>query len=194
MRRLQDVVVEIPNGGAEEQLTWIGKALKEISAAGRFERVLIEVAGTASPAWLAEYFLAGGPLNEWGHLEQIVCVVDALDYFRGARGPERGWREFQDEQIAGATLVVLNKVRFAERRGAGGVLEIVADAACAGADRGDGVRRGADGDLGEGGVARGDGGGDGAAGGVAVGGVAGAFERAVSCASAVSSGAVLGVV
>jgi G3E family GTPase len=109
MRRLQDVVVEIPNGGAEEQLTWIGKALKEISAAGRFERVLIEVAGTASPAWLAEYFLAGGPLNEWGHLEQIVCVVDALDYFRGARGPDRGWRDFQDEQIAGATLVVLNK-------------------------------------------------------------------------------------
>ncbi len=109
MRRLQDTVLEIPNGGGEEQLAWIASALREISQSGRFERVLVEVAGTGSPAWLAEHFLPGGALASWAELQQIVCVVDALDYFRGGRGPDRAWRDFQDEQIAGATLVVLNK-------------------------------------------------------------------------------------
>src|SRR5580698_10529948 len=46
MRRLQDTVLEIPNGTGEEQFGWIGNALREISQSGRFERVLIEVAGT----------------------------------------------------------------------------------------------------------------------------------------------------
>ena len=117
MRRLQDTVTEIPNGGAEEQLAWLARALKEIAQAGRFERVLIEVAGTSSPAWLAEAFLKGGALAEWGELGQIICVVDALDYLRGA-DPKRGdaWHAFQDEQIAGATLVVLNKCDLLDER------------------------------------------------------------------------------
>ena len=109
MRRLQDTVLEIPNGNGEEQLAWLARALKEISQTGRFERVLIEVAGTVSPAWLAEAFLASGALAEWAQLEQVICVVDALDYLHGIRGSDQGWRGFQDEQIAGATLVVLNK-------------------------------------------------------------------------------------
>jgi G3E family GTPase len=115
MRRLQDTVLEIPNGGAEEQLAWLAQALREITEAARFERVLIEVAGTSSPAWLAEAFLAGGALAEWGELQQIICVVDALDYLRGA-DPKRddAWHAFQDEQIAGATLVVLNKCDLLE--------------------------------------------------------------------------------
>jgi G3E family GTPase len=109
MRRLQDTVLEIPNAGEEEQLLWMAKALGEISRAGRFERVLVEVAGTTNPARLAEHFLAGGALADHTQLEQIVCAVDALDYLRGAKGPGAAWRGFQDEQIAGGTLVVLNK-------------------------------------------------------------------------------------
>jgi G3E family GTPase len=109
MRRLQDTVLEIPNAAGEEQLTWIAAQLQAISAMGKFERILIEVAGTTNAARLAEHFLAGGALNAWGHLEQIICVVDALDYLRGAKNPDGAWRGFQEEQIASATLTVLNK-------------------------------------------------------------------------------------
>jgi len=109
MRRLQDTVLEIPTADGETQLRWIAQALKEITQAGRFERVIIEVAGTTNPAWLAQWFLAGGPLNAWGHLEQIITVVDALDYLRSGEGRTDAWRSFMDEQIASATLVVLNK-------------------------------------------------------------------------------------
>jgi len=109
MRRLQDTVLDIPNGDGETQLAWIAQALKEITQAGRFERVIIEVAGTSSPAWLAEAFLAGGALAERGELQQIICVVDALDYLRSTQGGDKSWSHFQDEQLTGATLVVLNK-------------------------------------------------------------------------------------
>jgi G3E family GTPase len=114
MRRLQDTVLEIPNLGTEEQLAWIARALKEITQAARFERVLIETAGTTNPAWLAQWFLAGGPLNAWGHLEQIITVVDALDYVRSGDGQLDSWRDFLDEKIASATLVVLNKCDLLE--------------------------------------------------------------------------------
>ncbi len=110
MRRLQDAVAEIPNAGAEEQLAWIARALKEITQAGRFERVIIEVAGTTNPAWLAEAFLAGGVLAEWGELQQVIGVVDALDFVQRAQVPgERAIHGLIDEQIADATLIVLNK-------------------------------------------------------------------------------------
>jgi len=114
MRRLQDTVLEIPNAGAEEQLAWLARALKEIAQSGRFERVLIEVAGTTNPAWLAERFLPGGVLAEWGDVQQMICVVDALDYARGEAGPSDTWRGLLDEQIASATLVVLNKCDLLE--------------------------------------------------------------------------------
>lgn len=114
MRRLQDTVLELPSLDRDEQLVWIAARLQEISQAGRFERVLIEVAGTSNPAWLAEHFLAGGALSAWAEVQQIICVVDALDYGRAQRSPENAWREFQDEQIAGATLVVLNKCDLLE--------------------------------------------------------------------------------
>src|SRR5271156_6667191 len=83
MRRTNDAVFEIPVGDEAAQVQAIAACLRDLAEAGRYERVLIEVAGSANPAWLVEYFLAGGPLNPWGHLEQIICVVDALDYFRG---------------------------------------------------------------------------------------------------------------
>jgi G3E family GTPase len=108
MRRTHDAVFEIPNGDGSAQVQAIAACLRDLALSGRYERVLIEVAGTASAAWLAQYFLAGGPCHEWGDLQQIVCVVDALDYLR-ARDVEKAWWDFQNEQIAGATLVVLNK-------------------------------------------------------------------------------------
>jgi G3E family GTPase len=118
MRRLQDTVLEIPNSGGEEQVAWMASALREISQAGRFERVLIEVAGTASPAWLAEHFLPGGALAEWAEVEQIICVVDALDFLQTGKAtdPIQSWWSFLREQIAGATLVVLNKCDLLEER------------------------------------------------------------------------------
>ncbi len=116
MRRLQDTVLEIPNAGGEEQLVWIAKALKEISQAGRFERVLVEVAGTTNPARLAEHFLDGGALAELGELQQVICVVDALEYFRTGKIDRHAYSlwDFQNEQIAGATLAVLNKCDLLE--------------------------------------------------------------------------------
>jgi G3E family GTPase len=111
MRRTQDAVFEIPDGAETAQAQAVANTLRDLALAGRYERALIEIAGTASPAWLAEHFLAGGVANEWGHLEQIICVVDALDYFRAGRGPasEASLWAFQNEQIAGASLIVLNK-------------------------------------------------------------------------------------
>ena len=111
MRRLQDTVLEVPNLGEEEQLAWVGKALKEITQAGRFERILIEIAGTTNPARLAEHFLTGAALAELAELQQVICVIDALEYFRTGRTDKQPYSlwDFQNEQIAGATLAVLNK-------------------------------------------------------------------------------------
>jgi G3E family GTPase len=109
MRRTSDTVLEIPDGEGAAQVQAIATSLRELAESGRYERVLMEVAGTANPAWLAECFLAEGLLNPWGHLEQIICVVDALDYFRSGAESGESWKSFQDEQIESSTLVVLNK-------------------------------------------------------------------------------------
>jgi G3E family GTPase len=114
MRRSSDVVLEIPNVGEAEQVEWIAARLREFSEAGRFEQVLIEVAGTAEAAWLARHFglLPGGPetFAPWAELQQIVCVVDVLDLCRAARTspPDALW-DFQSAQITGASFLVLNK-------------------------------------------------------------------------------------
>lgn len=109
MRRTNDAVFEIPNAEGSAQVQAIAACLRDIALAGRHERVLIEVAGMASATWLAEYFLVGGPCHEWGDLQQIICVVDALDYVRGKRDAGQLWWNFQNEQMTGATLVMLNK-------------------------------------------------------------------------------------
>ena len=114
MRRQNDAVFEIPDGEGAAQVQAVAACLRDLAEAGRYERVLIEVAGTANPAWLPEYFLAGGPLNSWGHLEQIICVVDAFDYFHIGAEFSKSWGSFQDEQIASSTLVVLNKCDLLE--------------------------------------------------------------------------------
>jgi G3E family GTPase len=115
MRRVNDTVLEIPNGDEAAQIEWISSRLREFSVAGRYERVLIEVAGTTNAARLGRHFglLPGQPetFSPWAELYQIVCVVDTLDFFRTVRGPasEASFGDFQHEQIAGASLVVLNK-------------------------------------------------------------------------------------
>ena len=121
MRRTHDVVLEIPPGDDASQLDWIAARLHEFAASGRFEHVLIEVSGTTNAASLAHHFgVVGGAstFSAWVELEQIVCVVDALDYFRAARGPasEAALWNFQNEQIADATLIVLNKCDLLEEQ------------------------------------------------------------------------------
>jgi len=118
MRRTNDAVFEIPDGEESAQVDAIAACLRDLSLAGKYERVLIEVAGTANAARLAQNFgIVPGPpdgFSQYAELHQIVCVVDALDYFRSAKSPDASLRDFQDEQIAGATLVVLNKCDLLE--------------------------------------------------------------------------------
>jgi len=115
MRRAHDAVAEIPNGDEAAQAAWIAARLREFSLAGRFERVLIEVGGTANAAWLGRHFglLPGQPetFAPWAELHHLVCVVDALDCFISERRSlaEVPFREFQQAQIEGASLLVLNK-------------------------------------------------------------------------------------
>jgi G3E family GTPase len=115
MRRTQDAVFEIPDGEATAQITAIAHCLRDLSRAGRYERVLIELAGTSSPAWLARHLEA---CAEWVELQQTICVVDALDYLRSGQGPSalRASRDFQNEQLASATMVVLNKCDLLEEK------------------------------------------------------------------------------
>jgi G3E family GTPase len=108
MRRTNDAVFEIPNGDEAAQVAAITTTLRELAQAGRYERVLIEVVGTSSPAWLARQ---GAMFSQWAEVQQIICVVDALDYFSTGKEPkskESFWG-LQNEQISGASLVVLNK-------------------------------------------------------------------------------------
>jgi G3E family GTPase len=111
MRRTNDAVYEIPAGDEAAQVGAIARTLRNLAEAGRFERVLIEVAGTSGAAWLADHFGPGGICAEWGELQQVICVIDALEGFCTGHGPEsmRASLRFQYEQIGTASLVVLNK-------------------------------------------------------------------------------------
>ena len=114
MRREHDAVLEIPSGDEAMQIAWMAARLREWSQAGRYERVLIEVGGTTNAARLGRHFtpLPGQAetLATWAELRQIVCVVDALDFFHAdeASTPD-ALDDFQRAQIEGASLVVLNK-------------------------------------------------------------------------------------
>ena len=112
MRRTNDIVLAIPAVDETTQLEWIGARLREFATGGQYERVLVEIAGTSNAARMAEYFgLASDGPSQFVTLEQIICVVDALDYLRTGTGDPKGkglW-DFVNEQIAGATLVVLSK-------------------------------------------------------------------------------------
>jgi len=118
MRRTDDAVFEISNGEETAQVEAIAACLRDLALAGKYERVLIEVAGTANASRLAQNFgiVPGQPdsFSQWAELHQVICVVDALDYFRSAKDPDAALRDFLDEQIAGASLVVLNKCDLLE--------------------------------------------------------------------------------
>jgi len=131
MRRVNDTVLEIPNGDDAAQVEWIAARLREFSLAGRYERVLVEVGGTTNAARLGRHFglLPGQPetFSPWAELHQIVCVVDALDFFRTGKGPvtETSLWDFQNEQIADASLVVLNKCDLVEDKVREACLELL---------------------------------------------------------------------
>lgn len=118
MRRLYDTVIEIPPGDETAQIEWIAGQLRELSGTGRFERILIEVGGTSNAARLGRHFgLLPGQSDRfasWAELQHIVCVVDALDFYRSTVGPVKTGSpemlpDFQQAQIEGASLLVLNK-------------------------------------------------------------------------------------
>jgi G3E family GTPase len=110
MRRAHDSVYEIPNVDGARQIQAIANTLRELAQSGRHERVLIELAGTSGAAWLAREFLPDGAFAEFSEPTEIICVVDALEFFRAHRANGKiPFASFQQEQIAGATLVVLNK-------------------------------------------------------------------------------------
>jgi G3E family GTPase len=114
MRRMNDAVLEIPPGDETMQAEWIAARLREWSLAGAYERVLVEVAGTTNAARLGGHFGLGPGHAEtfapWAGLERIICVVDALDFFQaGGDSAPDALVEFQQAQIAGANVVVLNK-------------------------------------------------------------------------------------
>jgi G3E family GTPase len=115
MRRTNDAVFEIPNGDEDMQITAISNCLRDLSLSGRYERVLIELAGTSNPSWLAERAEA---FAEWAEVHQTICVIDALDFYRLGKGApaEASFWNFINEQIAGATLLVLNKCDLLEEK------------------------------------------------------------------------------
>ena len=137
MRRLNDTVLEIPGGDEAAQIEWIAARLREFSLAGRYERVLIEVGGTANAARLGRHFglLPGQPetFSPWAELHQIVCVIDALDFHRAIVMPSRSGSpdvllDFQHAQIEGASLFVLNKcdlVEDSEREACADLLRLI---------------------------------------------------------------------
>jgi len=114
MRREHDAVLEIPSGDEAAQFAWIAAQLREWSQAGRYERVLIEVGGTTNAARLGRHFGLlpdqAETLAPWAELRQIVCVVDALDFFRaiGTSTPD-ALRDFQRTQIESANVILINK-------------------------------------------------------------------------------------
>jgi G3E family GTPase len=102
MRRSRDRVEEIP---AENESDWWKKKWQEIK--GEYREILIEVSGTTNGARLRPFFGEGAQVR-------IVCVVDALDFYRGVvlpsqRGMPVAFLDFLRSQIVDATHLVLNK-------------------------------------------------------------------------------------
>jgi G3E family GTPase len=113
MGRTYDTVEEI---GPDDDEAAVADKLRGFAEAGRYERVLVEIGGTTDAARWARLFGAsgGGPFGAWAELEQIVCIVDLLDFYRGFVVPEPNeLRDFQRGQIEAASLIVLNKCDLA---------------------------------------------------------------------------------
>jgi G3E family GTPase len=117
MRRGQDVVCEIL---PDAEVDWLADKLRELVRGGSFERILIEVSGTSNAARLGRFLETHvAKFSPEIELRQIVCVVDALDFYHGTvvptqRGISAPFLDFQREQIEGASLLVLNKCDLVE--------------------------------------------------------------------------------
>jgi len=114
MRRLNDRVLEIPASDETMQIDWIAERLQECARSGQFERVLMEIGGTANAARLGQPLVLSEKIAPWAELQQVICVVDALDFYRTQVAsppdqPHDPLSDFQREQISGASLLVLNK-------------------------------------------------------------------------------------
>ena len=117
MNRTHDAVFEMPSTHETAQVDWLAARLEDLARNGEVSRILIEVAGTANAARLGRRFGSGGKADSLPHcakLDRIVCVIDALDFFHSVVIPSRGRRaaaflDFQQSQIEGASLLVLNK-------------------------------------------------------------------------------------
>ena len=125
MGRLHDTVMEMPPGDIATQSAWLTRTLHDLALDDRFERVLVEVAGTTNPARLAA---AVDPAS----LRQVVCLVDALDFFRSVvvpmkRGGSSPFLDFQRAQIAAATLLVLNKCDLVDESQRTACIKLLAD-------------------------------------------------------------------
>jgi G3E family GTPase len=112
MGRKYDTVEEIAPGDETSGVT--AEKLRALAEAGRYERVLVEVSGTTDAARWVRYFQGsaeGQSAGVWAELEQVVCVVDLVDFYRSfvARSDTSSLRDFQKGQVESASLIVLNK-------------------------------------------------------------------------------------
>jgi G3E family GTPase len=107
MGRKYDTIDELAPGDGENVVL---AKVQSFAEAGRYERALVEVSGTTNAARWARTLRA----SPWVELEQIVCVVDLLDFHHtfvqtNSASMTESLREFQRGQTEEATLIVLNK-------------------------------------------------------------------------------------
>jgi G3E family GTPase len=105
MRRSRDAVVEIPTSSPDAK--WLSQTLDSLAAEDRFDLALVEISGTKTVSDFNFSSLNSGSTQ----IQKIVCVIDALDFFR-ALSPPGASPEFptlQRAQIEEADLLVLNK-------------------------------------------------------------------------------------
>ncbi len=118
-RRLYDLVLPVPSLLTGSALVpWLNDRLREITQAGLYERVWIELSGVTDIRGLAREFrvLPDQPegLSRFAYLMHAVVVVDGLDFLRdvvvAAQRKQPGpWVDFHHSQVESATVVILNK-------------------------------------------------------------------------------------
>ena len=133
MGRRNDVVEEIDDAAE------LAAVVAEIAAGARHERIVMEVGGlTLGSYW--ERALHG--LEKAARIENVVAVVDLLDWAHGGAGEKGGdaARNFQQAQIEAASIIVAQQVRPGGRRRAAGDDAPPAGNECGGAHHRDGLR------------------------------------------------------
>ena len=106
----QDEVVELANGCVCCTVrTDLVQAMQRLLKRGGFDYLLIETTGIADPGPIAQTFLNIPALQKWVHLDGIITVVDAEQWFRQLRETE-----VAEAQVAMADTVLLNKTDLAD--------------------------------------------------------------------------------